>query len=853
MADPNAFEHPVPTTNRINPARVTENEAVNWTLAAVSGINPGQLPPPLIPGFTPLDVQRMSSFGTPARNFFDQQFLQMSDPISRGLFGSVQDPGLRDLRRFYEGSALQQQVLSHPSAQFVLGGNPYGGFQNMMNASEYMARGVLPLSNTLYMQSRFGAMQQMAGLGHTLMADIYGMSGGTASMTPNLAVTRGFRAEDPFLMGAQLAARDRFLVPDEERPGALRRARTSRERADVVGANLDMLSAGRNVFGDMPAMDMLANVERMMGTDPTANPREFRQRLTKFAALAAAVGENAQALVEVQQQMLAGLSGGVGGGGGMGFGGRSIGGIMGTMGGTIPMTSHGTSVGGWVEATAMTATQEYANILAGRRVFGGDLSAGGKENVLMGVMGRQQVREASGIGQASRMIRLMEANNLVSPDLVVRYEEAQRSGDRHAVGRVLRDLSDEAYQDPLLLGKILRDERSRNEFFSRQAETAGPRRTERAQQLASRDVRSLERGELVERLMQDRSARGRQGALRLFRESGLRPNLESADRAGYEAMQEALKEDGGVLQGVSAEDRRALSRQLEIWSEDKQSTRQMMDSMKQSSLFKNIAGADKLPLIAATGINVDLEKQLLALNDVGILGFRAQEREVFISARRSPAATAARTEIDRLFAAGQETPSKYGEAKDRLEAFINSPESGFTEEDRERLRKRLATMREPLSRRAATVARGGTVAYLETGPTPGADQRVLDTLGGGASIKTILESSRAEAERIAEQIQKSSSPGGASYTEAAVTDVRSRSSPDAGQLATRAITKKAQEAVGRATAADTDGSDKPIRVTIVKDERSAPPPPIESSSWIGRLLGRKAWPSGGSGERGWAP
>ena len=50
MPDPNAFEHPIPTTNRINPAQVTENTAVNWTLAAVSGVQANQLPPPLVPG-----------------------------------------------------------------------------------------------------------------------------------------------------------------------------------------------------------------------------------------------------------------------------------------------------------------------------------------------------------------------------------------------------------------------------------------------------------------------------------------------------------------------------------------------------------------------------------------------------------------------------------------------------------------------------------------------------------------------------------------------------------------------------------------------------------------------------------
>jgi hypothetical protein len=823
MADPNAFEHPVSTTNRIDPAQVTENAAVNWTLAAVSGIKPGQLPPPLVPGFTPLDVQRMAGFGTPARSFFDQQFLQMSDPISRGLFGSVQDPGLRDLRRYYEGSALQQQVLSHPSAQFVLGGNPYGGFQNMMNASEYLARGTLPLNETMYQRSRFGAMQQMAGLGHTMMTDIYGMQGGTASMTPNLAVTRGFRAEDPFLLGAQLAARDRFMVPDETRPGAMRRAQNNQERASVVGANLDMLSAGRNVFGDMPAMDMLANVERMMGTDPTANPREFRQRLTKFAALAAAVGENAQALVEVQQQMLAGLGGGVGGGGGMGYGGRAIGGIMGTLGGTIPMTSHGASVGGWVEATALTATQEYANILGGRRVFGGDLSAGGKEDVLMNVMARQQIREASGIGKASRMIRLMESENLVSPELVVRYEEAQRGGDRHAVGRVLRDLSTEYSQDPNYLGNVLRNEAQYNDFISRHAQAAGPARTMRAQTAAAGDVKNIERGELVERVTRDRAQRGYRGALRLFRAADLTPDLKAADEAGYVAMQEALQTEGGLLQGISKEDRAAMADQLNLWHSNKMPMREMMGSMQRSKLFRDTHGAENLSLAAAAGINLNLQNQLLTANEGDAVSFQSQAQEVWTSAGRNPAAAAARTEVNRLWRTG-----KHFDAQEKLAEFINSPESGFSDEMRVSLRKRLRAIQASTTQQVWTVAQGGTGAMMEKGPLAGAGQDVLSAMGGTQPVNALLESYRAYATGVAKDLESTSGPGGAAYRDVQGAELRLRQTPDTSRLAAEAVTQKVQETVGKATTKAPDGSDRPIRVTIVEDERQQPPAPIES-------------------------
>jgi hypothetical protein len=833
MADPNAFEHPIPTTNRIDPARVTENEAVNWTLAAVTGIKPGQLPPPLVPGFTPLDVQRMAGFGTPARNFFDQQFLQLSDPISRGLFGSVQDPGLRDLRRYYEGSALQQQVLSHPSAQFVLGGNPYGGFQNMMNASEYLARGVLPLNEGLYQRSRFGAMEQMAGLGHTMMADIYGMRGGTASLTPNLAVTRGFRAEDPFLLGAQLAARDRFMVPDEERPGAMRRARNNQERASVVGANLDMLSAGRSVFGDMPAMDMLANVERMMGADPTSNPREFRQRLTKFAALAAAVGENAQALVEVQQQMLAGIGGGVGGGGGMGYGGRAIGGIMGTLGGTIPMTSHGASVGGWVEATALTATANVASVIAGRRVFGGDLSAGGIQDIVMGEMANQQRREASGIGKAARMVRLLESTADVSPEMVVRYEEAQRGGDRHAVGQVLRGISTELYQDPTVLGEVLRNEAVYNNYVSRLALRAGPEKVMRAQEAASGDVWNIEKGEHVERVTRDRTQRSYRAALQLFRAGGLQPSLAAADEAGYRAMQLALERGGGTLAGVGKEDRAAMAQLLDTWhTTGHLSTRQIIGKMRKSEAFRNIAGGAPLAQVAEEGFGESLSDQ--ALVAYPLLRILPEAQEVFRSSGNIEQAKNAETEVRKLISAG-----RYDAAQDRVERFINT-EGGFTPEARGQLGKRIGVLRERLARQVVSLPGGGT----------GGQNPLTDVEGDVNATRERAELARAEGAGIVPALRGTTAPpedplyvakagwqakrGGAAYQAVREAELRTQRQSDVSQLTVKTVAEKGQEMLNKGTARGTpDGSDRPIRVTIVNDERSQPPPPIESAQ-LGR-------------------
>jgi hypothetical protein len=497
------------------------------------------------------------------------------------------------------------------------------------------------------------------------------------------------------------------------------------------------------------------------------------------------------------------------------------------------MTSHGTSLGGWVEATAMTATREYANILAGRRLFGGDLTEGGKADVLMGVMARQQVREASGIGKAARMIRLMEANNLVDPSLTLQYEEASRAGDRHAVGRVLRDISLEYSNDPRYLSDVLGNEAYYNNFVSRQAVAAGPR-AQLAQDVAAEDVKSIERGEMVERVTRDRARRGYQGALRLFRAAGLRPDLEAADRAGYVAMQAALEHGGGPLQNIGAEDRTAMAGQLRIWERHHMSTREMLEQMRQSDLFRRTPGASQLALVAAEGANRNLQEQLWGAESRDLISFQDQAREVFVTVGpRNAAAVMAKSRINKLFQAGN-----YQEAQEELNKFIGSSESGLRPDEQAALRRRLEGIAKSVERRIAVAPYGGAGALMEKGPLAGVSEWVTSTLGGPQAVGMIWESNRADVSGVSTAVGATSEPGGPMYRETTEAGVRARKVQDVGQVVADKVTAGVQTAIKKVTTKTTnDGSEEAIRVIIVDDKRAQPPPPIEGSKREGTRSG----------------
>lgn len=226
----------------------------------------------------------------------------------------------------------------------------------------------------------------------------------------------------------------------------------------------------------------------------------------------------------------------------------------------------------------------------------------------------------------------------------------------------------------------------------------------------------------------------------------------------------------------------------------------------------------------------------------GLVSFHAQAHEVFVSAGRSKDADTARAEVNRLFRAGN-----YAGARDKLEGFINSAGSGFTEESRSALRQRLDAIATSTGRQVVTVAQGGTGALLEKGPLAGAGQAEISAMGGTQPVNALLESYRADATGVAKDLESTSAPGGAAYRDVQGAELRLRQTPDTSQLAAKVLAQKTQETVGKATTKAPDGSDRPIRVTIVEDERQQPPAPIESPR---RRIGERAEKAFGPGS-GW--
>jgi hypothetical protein len=725
------------------------------------------MPPPVnVGGYNPADVWYMNYHGNQLREEARRTAMMNAPDIQQieSTLEGTKYSGLVDQLRSsgYAGSALQEQLLSHQASQILLGGNVSLGAGQLLNAACFATRTGVPVNNMTELSKRHeAALAMTSGMNQYYMDRIY-----EGNIAPNMEYLRGFKAEAPMQIAAQMMARGNLFAPGSEvgrfRPGEhytiedgqyrFTQAGVDRARnvADRVEPIMDMLSSGRQVFGDRSATQMLAATDRFFGTDSTgygvsrdasgriqsvqAKSVDLRGRLQEIAALARSVNMDAEELVQVKEKI---------------------------QGAITAVSGYGASQS-TMAARSIAAMDTYArtvNLMEGDK--GGPLSQRQKDEVMRSAVEFQGMTAKSSLAGGARIMNLMAATGQVDKTTMSQYEAAVERGDRFGMQKALRRVSAEQFGDENTLMRALQNEAAttlmeRQLTETIQASAGGESRMQEAQREAGRDIALMAASEREERMNISRGQRISRIATSRARRGGVTLNTRAADAAAVGAMVEAAG-TGDFLAGVSGDDRSAIVRQMKLWQEAGMSSGQMMQAMSRSELFQ-MAGVDpgRFQSVVAGARGQNLAEQLETRG--GDVAFGREVSYVMGAAGpRNQQAREARRKIQQLRRAG-----KMDEAKAELDKFIESNFDPKMRGDIANMRKRItADERSKIENlKSGKILDDPTqAAKFGTAPT----QRMIEdqavAIAEGGDLDAAIDSQKAEGE-IIEAATNTAQPGG---------------------------------------------------------------------------------------------